>query len=405
MMDKKRENISMSIYILKRKIRAGLSRIPYYICGLLPIKKNKIVFSAFEGGGYCCNPKYIAEELINREKINNDYSKYDMYWLVNDMTKEFPIQIKKKKNNLWNRAYHLSTANIWIDNARKNYGTRKRKQQHYILTWHGPVGFKPVGRLRGESFSEIAEIVSIADAKNVDVLLSNSDWCSNIWKNAFWNEPIIKTGSPRCDILFNKRNEKRNKIRERYNLTFDTKIIMYAPTFRGGSQSTERKVFADIGTIDFDKLKCALEEKFGGTWIIFVRLHPQLAIRGISCNDVKNDVIDVTNVDDMYELLAATDAFISDYSSAAFDASYMRIPVFLYVEDLEDYMADRGKLTWDIDEIPFSMAKNNVELGNIIRKFDEKKYLNDLKRIFEKIALLEDGKASDRVANIVDKWI
>ena len=97
--------MKVDTYILKRKLKAGICRIPYYICGLLPIKRNKIVFSAFEGGGYCCNPKYIAEELINREKDANDFTKYDMYWLVNDMTKEFPPQIKKRKNNLWNRAY------------------------------------------------------------------------------------------------------------------------------------------------------------------------------------------------------------------------------------------------------------------------------------------------------------
>ena len=124
--------MKINTYILKRKLKAEICRIPYYICGLLPVKKNKIVFSAFEGGGYCCNPKYIAEELIDREKKSNNFAMYDMYWLVNDISKEFPPQIKKIKNNLWNRAYHLSTAGIWIDNARKNYGTRKRKQQHYI---------------------------------------------------------------------------------------------------------------------------------------------------------------------------------------------------------------------------------------------------------------------------------
>ena len=89
--------MKINAYILKRKIKAGISRIPYYICGVLPMKKNKIVFSAFEGGGYCCNPKYIAEELINREKKTNNFVKYDMYWLVNDMSKDFPPQIKKKK--------------------------------------------------------------------------------------------------------------------------------------------------------------------------------------------------------------------------------------------------------------------------------------------------------------------
>lgn len=39
---------------------------------------------------------------------------------------------------------------------------------------------------------------------------------------------------------------------------------MCAPTFRGGSQSKQRKVFADIGTIDFGRLKCALEKNLVG---------------------------------------------------------------------------------------------------------------------------------------------
>lgn len=59
---------------------------------------------------------------------------------------------------------------------------KKKKNQFYILTWHGMIGFKPVGRLRGDRFSKIAELVSADDAKNVDVLLSNSDWCSDVWK-------------------------------------------------------------------------------------------------------------------------------------------------------------------------------------------------------------------------------
>ena len=85
--------MSEKSYILKRKIKAGLSKIPYIIFGFLPIRKNKIVFSAFEGAGYCCNPKYIAEELIRQERSYGE--KYEMLWLVNDMTKEFPNEIIK----------------------------------------------------------------------------------------------------------------------------------------------------------------------------------------------------------------------------------------------------------------------------------------------------------------------
>ena len=264
------------------------------------------------------------------------------------------------------------------------------------------IGFKPVGRLRGELFSKIAELVSVDDAKNVDVLLSNSDWCSDVWENAFWNEPVFKTGSPRCDVLFNQRNEKRLEVRKRYGLSEETKIVMCAPTFRGGSQNRERKVFAETGTIDFLELKENLEKKFGGEWVVFVRLHPQLALRGISVgNDASKGIIDVTLVDDMYELLAATDAFVSDYSSAAFDAALLRIPVFLYVDDLDDYVADRGKLLWNVEDIPFPMVKNNNDLRKVIEKFDLKEYLEKLEQMFEGIGLVEDGMATNRVINMI----
>ena len=389
-------------YIRKRKIKATLSKIPYYIFGILPIKKNKIVFSAFEGGGYCCNPKYIAEEFIKREHKYGE--KYELIWLVNDIKKKFPSEINKKKNNLFNRAYHLSTAKVWVDNARKNYGTRKRKNQYYLLTWHGMIGFKPVGRLRGESFSKIAELVSMDDSKNVDALLSNSDWCSDVWEKAFWNEPVVKTGSPRCDILFNHREEKRVEIRQKYGLKEDTKIVMCAPTFRGGSQTKERKVFAEDYTIDFKLLKENLKDKFSGEWIVFVRLHPQLALRGISSpNNKDNGIIDFTLVDDMYELLAATDVFVSDYSSAAFDAALLRIPVFLYVDDLEDYVSDRGTLLWDIEDIPFPMAKDNKELSENINSFDMYEYKKKLEKLFKNIKLIEDGKAAERVVELIKR--
>ena len=37
---------------------------------IFPVKKNKVVFTAFEGdGGYCCNPRYIAEELLKNETL------------------------------------------------------------------------------------------------------------------------------------------------------------------------------------------------------------------------------------------------------------------------------------------------------------------------------------------------
>ena len=37
-----------------------------YICSFCKIKNNKIVVCSFYGKGYSDNPKYIVEELLNR---------------------------------------------------------------------------------------------------------------------------------------------------------------------------------------------------------------------------------------------------------------------------------------------------------------------------------------------------
>ncbi len=131
-------------------------------------------------------------------------------------------------------------------------------------------------------------------------------------------------------------------------------------------------------------------------------MHPQLALRGISVgNDALKGIIDVTLVDDMYELLAATDAFVSDYSSAAFEAALLRIPVFLYVDNLDDYVADRGKLLWNVEDIPFPMVKNNNDLRKVIEKFDLREYLEKLEQMFNCVGLVEDGMATNRVINMI----
>ena len=233
---------SEKIYIIKRRIKAFLHSLVYYVCRIFPIQKNKIVMWTFEGsGGYGCSPRYIAEEILkrNRQGITN----FEIIWLVNDLGKDFPQEIKKVKNNLWFRAYHLSTARFWIANTRTFYGTVKRKGTTYFQTWHGTISLKPIGKMRGEKFSKIAYLVSEADSKLMDYALAGSHWCKKTWSDGLvYDGEILLTGTPRCDVLFNGVTEKHFQLRQEYNIPKDAKIMLYAPTFRGGSQSTVRSV-------------------------------------------------------------------------------------------------------------------------------------------------------------------
>lgn len=401
-------------YIWKRLWKARFESILFYLCRIFPVKKYKIVFCCIEGTtGYTCNPKYIAEEFIKENKSSN--KKYELVWLVNDTTKKFPEEITVIKNTLWNRAYHLTTAHFWIDNSRKQLEVRKRKGQIYIQTWHAKLGFKPTCLDRGASFSKIAYLVSKHDSDMVDFWLSNSDWYdSTLPTGSLYKGKTLRTGSPRCDILIKTSNDKVFKDNIKLNLckTYKIKIknpdeihfLMYAPTFRGGSQGINRIVEAGNHFPDYKILKSALENKFGGTWIIILRLHPQLVARNLGSSVHNNNItIDASRVDDMYEMLAGCDAFMTDYSSAAFDAAVMKIPVFLYCDDYAEYEGERGKLLWNLREesFPFVLAENNDNLKECIMRFDKDAYYLKLQGIFDEAKMIEDGKAAGKVVDFL----
>lgn len=390
-------------YIRKRKRECLRTNLIYHLLWIFPVSKKKIVFTTFEGdGGYCCNPRYIAEELLKRK------DKFEIVWLVNNMDKQFPIGVKKVKNTFLNRAYQLATAKVWVDNSRKAYGTAKRKSQLYIQTWHAALEFKPVGKFRGKLFPRIAYLVSEYDSKLADYVTSNSEWCTKLYPEMLlYHGNIIKTGSPRCDIFINRREKIYQSIRERYRMPLDAKIVLFAPTFRGGSQKGNRQVFADESTIDFRRLVKALEEKFSGNWFVFLRLHPQLAaqLEQFPLTNGASNIIDVSQADDMNELAAASDALITDYSSSAFDVINMHLPVFLYADDLDEYTEERGKLMWDMYSLPFTVAKDNDELVKNIMEFDVEEYMKKIDSFSEEHGVLEDGHASERVVDMLEKFI
>ncbi|MCA5010846.1 CDP-glycerol glycerophosphotransferase family protein, partial [Clostridioides difficile] len=107
----------------------------------------------------------------------------------------------------------------------------------------------------------------------------------------------------------NRREEIYKHIRECYHIPQDIKIVLFAPTFRGGSQKGKRQVFTEESTIDFSRLVNALEQKFGGIWFVFLRLHPQLAahLNQFPLTNGVENMIDVSQADDMNELAAASD--------------------------------------------------------------------------------------------------
>lgn len=361
----------------------------------------------FEGkGGYGCSPKYIAEELMRRkEKGENSF---EIFWLLEDMGKQFPNEIKKVKSTLWTRAYHLSTARFWVANTRTFYGTKKRKGTVYLQTWHGTVALKPIGKQRGNKLPKIAYLISKYDSGMIDYALSGSRWCTEMWpEGLIYQGKIAETGTPRCDVLFQDVRQKRIQFRKEYNIPFEANIMLYAPTFRGGSQNKVRNVNAESCSVNFERVIHALETRFGGTWYIFLRLHPQLAaqLEEFPIERKNGRLIDVSHRMDMNEIIAASDACLTDYSSMIFESFLTCQPGFIYADDLNNYIADRGSLLFDMNEIPFSVAYNNDELVENILTFNQEIYEKKVKDFIKKIGIVEDGHASEKVVNLMEALI
>ena len=409
-------------YIRYRKLKAFGNKICFWLCRIFPIKSNRIAVCTFEGkGGFGCNPKYIVQELHRRSK------EYEFVWLVNDKKKDFPPYIKSVENTLWNIAYWLSTSKIWIDNYRKPYGTCKRKGQFYINTWHGTIGFKSMGLWRGSAFSKMAYLVSKNDSNMIDRVVIDSKWCEEVHpRGLVYKGEFLRTGAPRCDVLYGNRTRYKEMFRKQNKIKKESKIVMFAPTFREGAIDGRRIVFSQEWSLDFERLLQNLGKRFGGEWYLCLRVHPQLAskMKEYKDHELQDRLIDVSQDDDMYEILAAMDAFVTDYSSAAMDAGFTYMPVFIYADDIEKYIHDRGSMLWNLSSdsnkavtnnkkmtpginavLPYPISQNNDELEKNILNFDQDTYTAMMKKFEEEVKLIFDGQASARVADKLEDYM
>ena len=362
------------------------------------IQANKIFVMTFDDN-YSCNARYIIGEVI-RQKLP-----VDIVWVTSQKGKRsqnhFPPEIRLVKRGSYAMFEEQASAKVWIDNALNCvwYGMPKKKRQIYFNTWHGSMGIKKLSGNR--SWLYRAKRCN----KQTDYCISNSRFEENVFRSSFWGDiPCLAYGHARNDILFNetKCSELKEKV---YQFFFPSKVaceedvpditdtsrkrlFLYAPTFRDHG-------ITDVQDVDYARLKAALESRFGGEWVILVRMHFKDRARktGLRFNEWLKDA---STYSDMQELLAVVDAGLTDYSSWAYDYVLTRKPLFLYAPDLADYDQDRG-FYYPLESTPFPLCQDNDALEAAIRSFDEDAYQRRVSSFLEEKGCYEDGHASERV--------
>ena len=354
---------------------------------LMPVKKNRVVFSSYYGRGYSDSPKAICQALLDSGE------KLDLCWLVkNDReAATLPAGVRPVPHTGFEKFKALATARVWVDNCRK-YENMKKPGQFYLQTWHGFA----LKRLEADVADHLEAAYVRAgqtDSAQTDLYLSGSRFMTELYQNSFWyHGRVLQIGTPRNDVFFTPQPETGAKVRKALGLAPERKLLLYAPTFRA-DRST------DAYCLDADGVRKACETRFGGAWTVLVRLHPNVADQSASLFAYDGvHTVDATLYPDMQELLVSADLLITDYSSSMFDYALSGKPVVRFTPDAAAYAGDRN-FYFELDSLPFPGAETNALLEQTILQLPAQN------RAWAEFAarngFAEDGQAARRCADLI----
>jgi len=348
---------------------------------------------SYYGAQFGCNPKYITNYIINHYPKDT----FDLVWAFNDPAlKGNSDHFRKVKTMSLRYFYELCTAKVVITNFRTTDLFVKRKEQYYIQTWHSSLRLKQIEKDAASVLPASYVQMAKKDSLKCDLLLSGCHFSTNIFARSFWYKgEIFKHGTPRNDILLQVNSQMRKEILKKLKIPSDTKILLYAPTFRENDSSS-------VYHLNYSKLIEKLTSTFSGKWVVLVKLHPHF-ISQASVITNRDDVLNVTTYDDIQELLAVADVLITDYSSLMFDYSLTNRPCFLYVPDLKDYTTKERKLYFNLIELPFICATSNDDLLVKMDQYKSEQYKKEVKDFLSDIGSYENGKASKNLLKRIEE--
>lgn len=359
------------------------------LCALTPIKKNRVVFSSYNGRGWSDSPKAICEVLL---RSGEDL---DLVWLCKDeaAAKSLPQGVRAVPNRGLKKLKALASAGVWVDNCRK-YENLKRKGQFYLQTWHG-FALKKIEADVKQGLEPAYLAAAKRDSAQCDLFVSGSGYMTKLYRGSFWYQgAVLNTGTPRNDIFYRDHATLHAKVCKALGLPEDRKLALYAPTFRDDHS-------IEAYRLDAAMVRRCCEENFKGEWTVLIRLHPNVAGQSGSLFAYDGDrLVDATAYPDMQELLCAAGLLITDYSSAMFDYALTGKPVVQFATDVEAYQRDRDFYI-PLDQLPFPLARSNEALEAILKDLQPLWTSSAWAEFARENEFCEDGEASVRCAAII----
>ena len=355
-----------------------------------PVKKKKIYFISNSGNRFSCNPKAFFEYLYENHKDEFEF----VYCIKKESENLIPKDVKVVYPNSIKNIYHFQTAGIIVNNFRMEWALNKRKKQYYIQTWHG--GPVPQKMVEKDAIADLsAKYIKSAqkDSKNMDLLMTGSDAIAKAYRTAFWYDGEISNfGTPRYDIFFKDTKEFAKKLKAELGIAEDTKIVLYAPTFRNCMTPEELILNNEV-------LLRAFEKYYGSKVVLMYRFHPNQTKETKNFTFDDERIVNLTSYPDAVDLEIIADILITDFSSTLADFMMLRKPCFIFSKEYEQYVSSERSLYIDCKEYPYPMVDSEEKLEEYINKNKDlaNKFTKDIDAFNKKIGLTEKGDACENL--------
>lgn len=316
------------------RLAKHLKGVPFFLAdhNLFPVKRNRLCFTSWPD--YGDNARALFDYMVE----HGYKKKYEMIWLVEN-PEDFPDGIRGcrvyKVNSVSGGLKLLSSAYAFATHGFIHVSPAG-KGNTCILLWHG-CGYKGM-EVNSERAGDYSLVIG-----------------------PFWREPYarifnqesdscIPLGYPRCDLLLHPTESARAKLQALASAGTREKIILWMPTFRDTEkhefpESKIPRVYPLPGLKSGAELERLNEVCREANIRIVIKHHPQQIawdhsdlshIKLISQEDLVRAGVQ------LYELLACTDALISDYSSVSIDFLLLDRPIGFVLDDYREYFAARG---------------------------------------------------------------
>lgn len=289
----------------------------------------------------------------------------------------------------------LSCARYLINNSTFPTYFIKRPGQVYLNTWHG-TPLKTMGRRmsdRPHTTGNTQRNFLMSDYLLYPNRFSFDHFREDYMVKEYFPGQYLLSGYPCNSIFFDE--EARRASREKLGIDESTRMVVYMPTWRQTqSGGHRRKHFA---MSEFFLMN--LDEHLGEGVEVYAKLHYYDSGKRISFNRYRK-IHQFPSDMETYEVLAAADVLVTDYSSVMFDFLNAGKEIILFDYDETEYFANRGTY-FPLSELPFRRTRDSYELCDWLNQsagnFDNTGYDDAIQRFCP----YDDAEASYKLCRLL----